>query len=76
MTGYIIENKNDGTNAFSDDPDQHFDSLEQAKDWADALWESIMDCVGKDDDMPQKSDYIVAYYKDGVQCGEWPLFED
>lgn len=75
MTGYVIQNKNDGTNAFSDDPGQHFNSLEDARSWAGAFWEGVLD-ASEEDEEPQKSDYIVSYYLDSVQRGEWPLFED
>lgn len=76
MTGYRIENKKDRLNAFSDDQEQHFESLEEARSWRDELWESVTNETAEEEQISQKADYIVAYYKDGVQRGEWPLFED
>lgn len=74
MTGYRIENKKDRLNAFSDDAEQHFDSLEEARGWADEFWDGILKSIGEDE-YPDKNDYIVAYYLEGVQRGEWPLFK-
>lgn len=73
LTGYVIENKNDRLNAFSDEPGQHFKSLGEARSWAEAFWEGVLE-TSEEDEGPQKSDYIVAYYLDGVQRGEYPLF--
>ena len=37
MTGYQIQNKNDGTNAFTDDRTQVFETLEEANEFKKAI---------------------------------------
>lgn len=77
MTGYQIQNKNDRTNAFTDDRKQCFETLEEARSWADAIWEQeeSLNAEMDEDDRTSKDDFIIAYYEKGVQRGEYPLFE-
>lgn len=77
MTGYQVQGK-DRLNAFTDDRKQVFISLEEAREWADELWEQIQecekDCVLEDYEKTKKEDMIIAYYENGVQRGTFPLF--
>lgn len=71
---YVIENKNDRTNVMGE---QTYNSLTEAKSWADCIEEDI-DLYNEEvdeDERISKSDIIVSYYDaKGVQRGEWPLF--
>ena len=77
MTGYQIQGQ-DRRNAFTDDGKQVFATLEDAREWADEIWEQIQECEKdsflEDDERTKKDDMIVAYYENGVQRGEYPLF--
>ena len=76
MTGYQIQNKNDHTNALNGEREQCFDTLEEARSWADALWEQEEQINAELDgeDRTSKDDFIVAYFENGIQHGEYPLF--
>lgn len=71
MTGYQIQNKNDRTNAFADDRTQVFETLEEARAWSDEIYNSSKEASPE----VEKDDFIIAYYENGVQRGEYPLFE-
>lgn len=75
MTGYKIISTEDRLNAFSDDENQYFETLEEARSWKEAFWESIIDAADKDNP-PKKSDYKIAFYKDNVHREDYPLFEN
>lgn len=55
-----------------------YESLEEARSWADAFWESVMDDPGDDPDLyPQKTDFYIEFYNDfGVPRGRYPLFAE
>ena len=76
MTGYQIQNKNDGTNAFNGEKEQHFETLEEARSWADAIWEQeeVLNAEADEDERTSKDDFVVAYYERGVHRGDFPLF--
>lgn len=79
MTGYQIQNITDRLNAFTDDQNQTFSTLEEAREWADEIWEQIEECEKdcdylEEDEKTKKEDMIIAYYENGVQRGEYPLF--
>lgn len=76
ITGYQIQGK-DGLNAFTDDQRQTFETLEEARSWADAIWEQDEQINAETDDeelRTKKEDYHVAYYENGVNRGTYPLF--
>ena len=80
MTGYQIQGK-DRSNAFTDDPKQVFKTLEEAREWADELWEQIQECEKdctylEDNEKTKKEDFEVVYYENGVPRGEYPLFQE
>lgn len=79
ITGYQIQNITDRLNAFTDDKNQTFSTLEEARGWADEIWEQIQECEKdcdylEEDERTKKEDMIIAYYENGVQRGEYPLF--
>ena len=79
MTGYQIQGQ-DRRNAFTDDPKQVFKTLEEAREWADELWEQIQECEKdcsylEEHEKTKKEDLIVVYYEKDVPRGEYPLFE-
>lgn len=74
-TGYQIQDKA-GYNLYSDDQEQLFDTLDEARSWADAIWESLTWDADEDEEPQQKKDCIIAYYENGVNRGEYPLFPE
>ena len=53
--------------------------MEEARGWADEIWEQIQECEKdcdylEEDERTKKEDMIIAYYENGVQRGEYPLF--
>lgn len=76
-TGYQIQFKADRTNAFSEDANQVFRTLEEARSWSDSVWEQQEQLNSEEEDescKTKKANFIVAYYENGVQRGEYPLF--
>ena len=73
---FVIENKKDRTNAMGE---ELFATLEDARSWKDCIEEDIenYNADADEDELISKADYIVAYYDEqGVQRGEWDLFEN
>ena len=79
MTGYQIQGQ-DRRNVFTDDKKQVFKTLEEAREWADELWEQIQECEKdcgylEEHEKAKKEDFVVVYYEKDVPRGEYPLFE-
>lgn len=76
--GYQIQHVAGRMNAMSEDQNQTYASLEEARDWADCVAEEIETYNAEiDPDITpplRKEDYVIAYYVDGVERGEFPLF--
>lgn len=78
LTGYQIQTK-DGHNAHNDDDNQAFKTIEEARNWAEAIWERTEN-VNKEFEYEEykikKEDFVIVYFEEGVERNTFSLFVD